>query len=55
VASKPPEQKTYTVVKGDNPFRIAKRFGVHYKELLSHNGITDPSKLQIGQTLRIPN
>jgi LysM repeat protein len=46
--------KTYKVVKGDNPFRIAKKYGVNYKKLLSHNGITDPSKLQIGQTLRIP-
>ena len=46
--------KTYTVVKGDTAFRIAKRYGVHYKDLLSHNGITDPSKLQIGQALRIP-
>ena len=56
VADDPPSrQKTYKVVKGDNPFRIAKRFGVHYKELLRHNGITDPSKLQIGQVLTIPN
>ena len=47
-------EKTYKVVKGDNPFRIAQRFGINYKELLRHNGITDPSKLQIGQTLRIP-
>ena len=46
---------TYVVKKGDNPFRIAKRYGIHYKQLLSHNGITDPSKLQIGQTLRIPS
>ena len=47
--------KTYKVVKGDNPFRIAKRFGIHYKELLKHNRISDPSSLQIGQVLSIPN
>ena len=50
-----PEQKTYAVQKGDNAFRIGQRFGIHYKELLAHNGITDASKLQIGQVLRIPN
>ena len=49
-----PAGKTYKVVKGDNPFRIAQKYGVNYKTLLSHNGITDPSKLQIGQTLKIP-
>lgn len=51
----PTAQQSYTVVKGDTAFGIAKKFGVHYKELLRHNGITDPSKLQIGKTLRIPN
>jgi LysM repeat protein len=54
VENRPAEAKTYKVVKGDNPFRIAQKFGVHYKDLLSFNGISDPSKLQIGQTLRIP-
>lgn len=55
VKKKPSSGKTYVVKKGDNPFRIAKRYGVHYKELLRHNGISDPSKLQIGATLNIPN
>lgn len=46
--------KTYTVVKGDNPVAIAKRFGVTEDELLKLNGISDPKKLQIGQVLKVP-
>jgi LysM repeat protein len=46
---------TYTVVKGDNPYSIAKKFQVSYKSLLEVNGIEDPTKIQIGQKLKIPN
>ena len=45
---------TYTVAKGDNPYTIAKKLGVNSAELLSLNGITDPTKLQIGQVLKVP-
>ena len=45
---------TYTVVKGDNPHAIARRFGVDYRELLEINGIEDPRLLQIGQELVLP-
>jgi len=44
----------YEVVAGDNPYKIAKKFKVSYQELLEVNGITDPTKLQIGQKLKIP-
>ena len=44
----------YTVVKGDNPVAIAKRFHVNYDELLKLNKIDDPRKLQIGQKLHLP-
>lgn len=55
-AKKPsgPVPDTYKVAKGDNPYNIAKKFGVSYQELLSLNGITDPTKLQIGQELKVP-
>lgn len=57
-AAKPPAQAdapdVYEVVKGDNPYSIAKKFKVSYTELLKVNGITDPTKLQIGQKLSIP-
>ncbi len=44
----------YTVVKGDNPYKIAKRFHVSYDGLMKINNITDPRKIQIGQKLKIP-
>lgn len=46
--------EVYTVVKGDNPVVIARRFHVNYDELLKINKIEDPKKLRIGQKLRIP-
>jgi LysM repeat protein len=33
---------------------IARKLGVGYDELLKINGIEDPKKLQIGQTLKVP-
>jgi LysM repeat protein len=45
----------YTVVKGDNPWKIAKKFKISQDELMKANGITDPKKIQIGQVLRIPS
>ena len=44
----------YTVVKGDNPYKMAKRFKITPEELMKANGITDPKKIQIGQKLMIP-
>ena len=46
--------KYYIVAKGDNPMSIAKKLKVSQYELLSANGITDPTKLQIGQKLILP-
>jgi LysM repeat protein len=59
VAAKPkapsgPVPDSYKVEKGDNPYNIAKKFGISYQELLTLNGIDDPTKLQIGQSLKIP-
>jgi len=47
-------KSVYTVVKGDNPYSIAKKMGVDYAAMLKVNGIDDPKKLQIGQQLVIP-
>lgn len=44
----------YEVVAGDNPYSIARRLGVSYQSLLEVNNITDPTKLQIGQKLKVP-
>ncbi len=46
--------KYYIVAKGDNPMSIAKKLKISQYELLSANGITDPTKLQIGQKLILP-
>lgn len=45
----------YTVVKGDNPWKIAKKFKISQDEMMKANGITDPKKIQIGQQLKIPS
>ena len=45
---------TYTVKAGDTLYRIAKNHGVKVHELMSANGITDPSKLPVGRVLTIP-
>jgi len=44
----------YTVVKGDNPYKIAKHFKITPDELMKSNGITDPNKIQICQKLKVP-
>lgn len=49
-----PSSGTYTVVKGDNPVAIARKFGINYEELLKLNAIEDPKLLQIGQVLKLP-
>ena len=46
--------ETYTVAKGDNPYKIAKKLGVSYQSLLEANNIEDPTKLQIGTVLKVP-
>lgn len=45
---------TYTVAKGDNPYKIAKKLGVSYQALLDANKIADPTKMQIGTVLKVP-
>jgi len=45
---------TYTVKPGDNPEKIARKFGVSVKELLRANNIKNPKRLRAGQRLRIP-
>jgi LysM repeat protein len=44
----------YTVKKGDTATSIAHSFGLSAEELLKANRITDPKKLQPGQTLKVP-
>jgi len=44
----------YVVAKGDNPYSIAKKFHVSYNDLIAINEIKDPTRVQIGQKLKIP-
>lgn len=49
-----PTGTTYVVQPGDNLFRIALRFNMSYIYLAQYNGITNPSRIYVGQVLRIP-
>jgi hypothetical protein len=53
VDSAPTNADTYTVQPGDNLFRIALHFGVNLSKLASVNGISDPSRIYVGQVLNI--
>jgi hypothetical protein len=53
VNSAPVNASTYTVQAGDNLFRIARHFGVNLSTLASVNGISDPSRIYVGQVLNI--
>jgi LysM repeat protein len=50
----PTDGNTYTVAKGDNPYSIAKKLHVSYNDLIGINEIKDPTRVQIGQKLKIP-
>ena len=45
---------TYRVKSGDTLYAIAARFNTTTRVLIQLNGITDPSKLKIGQVLKLP-
>ena len=47
-------EQVYIVRPGDNPAKIAQQFGIRTQDLMSANDIQDPTKLQSGQTLKIP-
>lgn len=45
---------THTVQSGENLFRIALRYGIGMDEIITANGITDPTRIAVGQVLVIP-
>jgi len=45
--------KTYTVRQGETLFSIAQQNNIDYRELAAWNNITEPSKLSVGQVLRL--
>lgn len=48
------EERIHTVTAGENLFRIGLVYGFTIDELASYNGIVDPTRLEIGQIIRIP-
>jgi murein DD-endopeptidase MepM/ murein hydrolase activator NlpD len=48
------EETVHIVQKGETVYSIARSFGVDRDELMRINGISDPTKLRIGQRLAIP-
>jgi murein DD-endopeptidase MepM/ murein hydrolase activator NlpD len=48
------EDKVHIVQKGETFYSIARTLGIKSEDLMKYNGITDPSRLQAGQRLKIP-
>jgi LysM repeat protein len=48
------EGTSYTVQKGDTISSIAQKTGARTQDIINANKITDPTKVQVGQTLFIP-
>lgn len=44
----------YTVAAGDTLWKIAKIFNTQPSQIAKMNGITDPSKLKVGSTIKVP-
>lgn len=45
----------YKVKAGDTLSGIAAAYGIPYQTLASYNGISDPNRIFVGQTIKIPN
>jgi LysM repeat protein len=50
----PGRPATYTLMQGEYPYCIARRFNVNQQELLSANGLSESQVLQAGEVLKIP-
>ena len=49
------EDTVHIVAKGETVYSIARSYQVSQEELMKLNGITDPSKLQLGMRIKIPS
>jgi LysM repeat protein len=45
---------TYTVAAGDTPSKIARKFGTSVDSILAENPGLEPSRLRVGQKIRLP-
>jgi nucleoid-associated protein YgaU len=51
------DDQPYTIKSGDNLSKISEKFygtANKYQTIAEHNGISDPNKIQAGQTINIP-
>ena len=46
---------TYVVKSGDTLSAIASKYGTTYQELAKYNNISNPNRINVGQTIKIPN
>lgn len=54
VAKEPiPADGMYTIKSGDNPWDVARKFGVKHEDLMQWNNLKSDTVLQIGQKLRL--
>jgi lipoprotein NlpD len=49
------QERVHTVQKGETLYSIARTLGIKADDLIKYNGITDPSRIFAGQTLKIPS
>lgn len=55
VANAPVERPaSYTLSPGENLYMVSRKLQVSYNDLMAANGLTDPRKLHVGQTLKVP-
>ena len=48
------QERFHVVLRGETFFSISRTYGIRAEDLMSFNGIADPSRLMAGQRLRIP-
>jgi LysM repeat protein len=48
-----PADGTYTIKSGDNPWDLARKFGVKHEELMQWNNLKSDTVLQVGQKIRL--
>jgi hypothetical protein len=53
VAPAAPDPCLHTVQPGENLFRIGMKYGHPYEKLAAWNGIADPTKIWVGQVIRV--
>ncbi|MDX2259683.1 MAG: peptidoglycan DD-metalloendopeptidase family protein [Hyphomicrobiaceae bacterium] len=45
---------THTIAAGDSLYKLARRYGTRSADLQRYNGIKEPTRLRLGQVLRVP-